>query len=69
MRARPGCGRMVLPLGTGDAPMDPLKINDEIAELKRELMQLQIQQQEAQRANDFDLNNRLRQHHSWRGTP
>jgi len=49
--------------------MDPLKINDEIAELERELMQLQIQQQEAQRANDFDLNNRLRQHHSWRGTP
>ena len=45
--------------GDGDAPMDPLKINDEIAELKRELMQLQIQQQEAQRANDFDLNNRL----------
>ena len=39
--------------------MDPLKINDEIAELKRELMQLQIQQQEAQRANDFDLDNRL----------
>jgi len=32
-------------------------------------MQLQIQQQEAQRANDFDLNNRLRQHRSWRGTP
>jgi hypothetical protein len=38
---------------------DPLKINDQIAELKRELAQLQIRQQEAQRANDYDLNNGL----------